>query len=356
MKTNLAPDSLSSAKADVSATKMYQETAEIPERIGQQLRNAARLERIAQKLKRISPKFIVTCARGSSDHAATYAKYLFETRMGLACCSFAPSVASVYAAKTHLQGAAFIAISQSGRSPDILSACEAAKAGGAHVLAVVNDEASPLAGLADDVLPINVGAEVSVPATKSCIGTMSAIYHLCAEWRGDSRAREAFARLPSTLAEAWSQDWSHACAPMRGARQAVVLSRGIGLSSAQEAALKLKETSTIHAEGFSAAEVRHGPLSMIDEGFPVIAISTFDAAQQSIDMVSADLLECGANVLVAGDAVKDAICLPVPRAACTDLQPLIFLQAFYKFANTLALERGLDPDRPRNLSKVTRTL
>ncbi len=102
MKTNLAPDSLSSAKADVSATKMYQETAEIPERIGQQLRNAARLERIAQKLKRISPKFIVTCARGSSDHAATYAKYLFETRMGLACCSFAPSVASVYAAKTHL--------------------------------------------------------------------------------------------------------------------------------------------------------------------------------------------------------------------------------------------------------------
>ncbi len=357
MNTSLASNSLASKSIGASVTKMYQESAEIPERIGQQQeRNATCLARITERLKRISPKLIVTCARGSSDHVATYAKYLFETRMGLPCCSFAPSVASVYAAKPHLQGAAFIAISQSGRSPDILRACEAAKAGGAYLLAIVNDDASPLAGLADDVLPINVGPEVSVPATKSCIGAMSAIHHLCAEWRADAGAQEALARLPSTLAEAWSRDWSHACSPMRQARQAVILSRGIGLASAQEAALKLKETSSIHAEGFSAAEVRHGPLSMIDEGFPVVVISTFDASQQSIDQVSKALLECGASLLLAGVAMKDAICLPMPRSTCTDLQPLVFLQAFYKFANALALERGLDPDRPRNLSKVTRTL
>ncbi len=355
METNALE--LDALAMNVSATQMYQEADEIPQRIGQQhSRNAALVARIVAHLKGISPNFIVTCARGSSDHAATYAKYLFETRMGLACCSFAPSVASVYAAQTHLQGAVCIAISQSGRSPDILSACEAAKAGGAYLLAIVNDEASPLASLADDVLPISVGAEISVPATKSCIGAMSALYHLCAKWCGHNNACDALAHLPETLAEAWLQDWSHAFALMREARQALVLGRGIGLAGAQEAALKLKETCTIQAEGFSAAEVRHGPLSMIDKGFPVLAIASFDASQRSIDSVSKELLECGARVFVAGEPVEGTICLPTPRAGQADLQPLVFLQSFYKFANALSLYRGLDPDRPRNLSKVTKTL
>ena len=345
-------------------TRMFQETSEIAGNISrQQTHNAALVERIAAKLQRIAPKFILTCARGSSDHAATYAKYLFETRIGLAVCSFAPSVSSLYAAQTDLKQAVFIAISQSGSSPDLLSASRAAKAGGAFVLAVVNDEASPLAQLADDVLPIGAGPERSVAATKSCIGAMFALYHLCAAWRslgggGDagSKMRDALAMLPETLAEAWALDWPQAFAPLCEARQALVLGRGIGLAGAQEAALKLKETCMIHAEGFSAAEVRHGPMAIVGEGFPVIAIASFDASQPSIDSVSREFLDCGAEVLVAGEPVRGALCLPVPRAPEPNLQPLVFLQAFYKFANALSLRRGLDPDQPGNLSKVTRTV
>ena len=143
---------------------------------------------------------------------------------------------------------------------------------------------------------------------------------------------------------------------MRGARQAFVLSRGIGLAGAQEAALKLKETCMIHAEGISAAEVRHGPMTIVDEGFPVIAIATFDASQESMDSISREFLGCGACVLVAGEPLEGALCLPTPRAPDSNLQPLVFLQAFYKFANVLSFERGLDPDNPRNLSKVTKTV
>ncbi len=342
-------------------TRMFEETGEIAGVVGrQQLRNAAAVERIAGKLRTIAPKFLLTCARGSSDHAATYAKYLFETRMGLTVSSYAPSVASLYGTRTDLWGAAFIAISQSGRSPDLLSAARAAQAGGAYVAAVVNDEDSPLAQLADDVLPIGAGPELSVAATKTCVGAMFALYHLCAEWRGGDDMRAALAALPKTLAEAWSLDWSDALAPLRDARQALVLSRGIGLAGAQEAALKLKETCMIQAEGFSAAEVRHGPMSIVEEGFPVIAVATFDASQESIDGVARDFLQRGARVLVAGECVdgagSGAMCLPVPRAPDPNLQPLVFLQTFYKFANALSLRRGLDPDQPKNLAKVTKTV
>ena len=336
---------------------MYQEAREIPQKISRQrTRNAELITQLARTLKSIAPKFVVTCARGSSDHVATYAKYLFEIRMGLAVCSYAPSVASLYAARTDMREAVFIAISQSGRSPDLLCAAEAAKSSGAYLLAIVNDEASPLANLADDVLPIGAGAELSVAATKSCIGAMSALYHLCAVWRGEDGMLKSLATLPQTLARAWSLDWMHALEPMRGARQALILSRGIGLAGAQEAALKLKETCLIQAEGFSAAEVRHGPMTIIDEAFPVVAIATFDASQASIDSVSQEILACGARVLIAGEPVDGALSLPMPRAPDSYLQPLVFLQAFYKLANALSFDRGLDPDRPRNLNKVTKTV
>lgn len=338
-------------------TRMYREAGEIPEIIGrQQARNAVLVGQIAGKLDRMAPRFIVTCARGSSDHAATYAKYLFETRMGLAVCSFAPSVASLYAARTDMRESVFLAISQSGRSPDLLSASRAAKAGGAYVVAVVNDEASPLANLANTVLPIGAGPELSVAATKSCIGAMAALYHLCALWLGEDGMLDALATLPGTLSQAWSLDWAQSCAPLHGARQALILSRGIGLAGAQEAALKLKETCKIQAEGFSAAEVRHGPMAIVGDGFPVIAIATFDATQRSVDSVSRKLLGCGARVLVAGEPVDGAVCLPTPQAPDSNLQPLVFLQAFYKLANALSFHRGLDPDRPQYLSKVTKTV
>ena len=340
-----------------SKTKMFQEAGEISTGVQrQQTCNSALTRRIAAKLKSSAPKFIVTCARGSSDHAATYAKYLFETRIGLAVCSFAPSVASLYAAETDMREAVFIAISQSGRSPDLLSAARAADKSGALVVALVNDERSPLAGVAEHVLPLGMGPEFSVAATKSCIGAMSALYHLCAEWRGDNGMRDALAALPETLAEAWGMDWSQAVPPLREASQALILSRGVGLAGALEAALKLKETCMIQAEGISAAEVRHGPMTIVGEGFPVLAVATFDASQPSIDGIARDFLDCGARVMVAGEPLEGAMRLPTPRAPNANLQPLVFLQAFYKFANALSHDRGLDPDRPKNLRKVTETV
>ena len=330
------------------------EIAAVTER--QRLNNASLVSAIADRLRKLAPRFIVTCARGSSDHGATYAKYLFETRLGLAVASFAPSVASLYRARVDLRDAVFIAISQSGSSPDLLSATRAAGRNGACTLAVVNDEGSPLAGLADHVLPIGAGAEHSVAATKSCLGAISALYQLCAQWCGEESMHQALARLPATLAEAWSMDWSAGVAHLRDIRQALILSRGIGLAGAQEAALKLKETCMIQAEAISAAEVRHGPMTIVDQQFAVLAIATLDASQASIRSIAQDLLHAGGRVLMAGENLPGALCLPTPRAADPQLQPLVFLQAFYRFANGLSLARGLDPDRPRNLHKITKTV
>ena len=343
------------------STLMLREAAETPDKVAAQQRdNRAAAARIAATLRARAPKFIATCARGSSDHAATYAKYLAEIRLGLATCSFAPSVASVYGASVSLKDALFLCISQSGRSPDLLQAADTARRQGAYVVAVVNDEDSPLAAIAEDVLPIGAGPEKSVAATKSCIGAMAAIFDLYAQWSESAAMASALDALPASLAEAFECDWSHALPAMEHTRQALIISRGIGLAAAQEAALKLKETCRIQAEPFSAAEVRHGPMAIVDEGFPIIAASTFDAAQDSIDDVSRHFAERGAKMFMAGSPVgapvEKTASLPAPRASLTDLQPLIFLMAFYRFANDLALLRNLDPDKPDHLQKVTETV
>lgn len=343
------------------STLMIHEASETPEKVSAQRRdNRDAAARIAARLRARAPAFIATCARGSSDHAAAYAKYLAEIRLGLAVCSFAPSVASVYGARVSLKDVLFLCISQSGRSPDLLQAAEMARRQGAYVVAIVNDESSPLAALAEDVLPIGAGPEKSVAATKSCIGAMAAIFDLYAQWSESAAMASALDGLPALLSEAFECDWSHALPAMAHTRQALMISRGIGLAAAQEAALKLKETCRIQAEPFSAAEVRHGPMAIVDKGFPVIAASTFDAAQDSIDAVSRHFAERGAKVFMAGSPagapVDGTARLPAPRAPHPDLQPLVFLMAFYRFANDLALLRNLDPDKPDHLQKVTETV
>ena len=346
------------------STLMYREAGEAPEKIAAQRAGNRRLAAtIAARLNALRPRVVMTCARGSSGHAAAYARCLVEIRLGALTSSFAPSVASVYGARVAMEDALFLCISQSGRSPDLLQAAMLARREGAYVVAVVNDETSPLADLAEDVLPIGAGAEKSVAATKSCLGAMSAVYDLCAAWSGDAAMASALDALPETLSRAFDCDWSAAALAMASARQALMISRGIGLAAAQEAALKLKETSKIQAEAFSAAEVRHGPMAIVDEGFPVFAAGAHDDAQQSIDDVAALFAARGARVFMAGApgngkgaAAHGAIPLPTPRAGASDLQPLVFLMAFYRFANELALLRNLDPDNPDHLQKVTQTL
>lgn len=334
---------------------MFREAAEAPSIVRAQLgRNAEAMRALGRELRSLAPRAVVTCARGSSDHAATYAKYLFETRLGILTASAAPSVASVYGARQDLRDCAFVAISQSGRSPDILETTRSAQAAGAFVIALVNDEASPLAALATRVIPLSAGREESVAATKTYLASLAALLHFAAEWSEDPGLVDAAAAAPDALAHAWELDWSAALPLLAQAANLYVIARGVGLGIAQEAALKCKETCALHAEAFSAAEVKHGPQALLGRDFPALLFGQDDEARASIEELSLELSARGVPVAVAGARAAGAVELPaVPTHPA--LAPIALAQSFYRFANALALARGRDPDNPPHLRKVTET-
>ena len=335
---------------------MFEEAAEAAAVVEQQLRENARdVDRLARDLKSRRRAIILTLARGSSDHAATYARYLIETRLGILTASAAPSVSSLYEARLDLRDAVVIAISQSGKSPDLLASLEAARESGAYVIAMVNAEDSPLAGLADFTIPLRAGSEVSVAATKSFIASLAAVAQLVASWCGDRNFHAALASLPAQLHAAWRLDWSGALARLRHAQNLYVLGRGPGLGIAGEAALKFKETCGIHAEAFSTAELRHGPLAIVGAGFPVLVFAQDDASHAGILELVADLHEHRADLLTVGVRGGGGTRLPVVHADPA-IQPLLQIQSFYRMANALSVARGFDPDRPQHLSKITETL
>jgi len=335
-------------------TKMFHEAAEAADAVARQEAQEQILKRIGAALRHHSPRVVITCARGSSDHAATFAKYAIETRIGVPVASAAPSVASVYASRLKAEGALCIAISQSGRSPDLLATVSSLKAAGAWVLALVNEAESPLAELADEVFDLAAGPERSVAATKSFIASLAAIARLVAEWSDDNALRHQLQELPALLAQAWDLDWSPLAHELAKATDLYVLGRGVGFAIAQEAALKLKETSQLHAEPFSTAELRHGPMALVRSGFPALLFSQSDETERSVQETARTLLERGARVFLAGAEVAGATVLPAIR--CTPLlEPILQIQSFYRAAEQLALARGLDPDRPPHLAKVTET-
>jgi glucosamine--fructose-6-phosphate aminotransferase (isomerizing) len=334
---------------------MYQEAAEAPDRVENQLqRNAATLAALADRLRAEPPAAMVTIGRGSSDHAATYARYLVETRLGILASSLSPSIFSVFKAPLSLRGMLCLVISQSGRSPDLLAAADAARDSGAIVVALVNDPDSPLAEIASIVLPQGAGPEKSAAATKSFITSLSAIAQLVAFWSGDAAMQAALPQLPSALAEAWEQDWSPAQDQLHTADDLYTVGRGLHLAIAQEAAHKLKETCMIHAEAFSSAEVLHGPNELAGEGFPVLLFRSEDAGDASVQEAARRLAAQGASVMMASGGDPGA--LPVPRAPHPALAPILQIQAFYRMANALACERGYNPDQPRHVQKVTHTI
>jgi glucosamine--fructose-6-phosphate aminotransferase (isomerizing) len=337
------------------ATRLYREAAQAPQAVRAQLaRNAQVVTRLGARLREVKPRAVVTSARGSSDHAATYAKYLVETRAGVLTASAAPSVASVYGAQPDLRDCLYIAVSQSGRSPDLLAGAQRAREAGAIVVALVNDEASPLAQLADWCVPLCAGAEESVAATKSYIASLAAIAHVVAAWVEDAPLLEALAAAPAALERAWALDWGRGVERLSKRTNLFVIARGVGLAVAQEAALKCKETCGLHAESFSSAEVRHGPQALLRPEFPALVFAQDDETREGIEALARDLVERGVEVIAAGLDVPGAIALPVV-AAHPAVQPMLVVQTFYKLANALALARGLDPDRPPHLQKVTRT-
>lgn len=339
---------------------MARETAESGDAVARLVDRSGDAIRAAGKLLRdLDPRLIAICARGSSNHAAAFFKYATETQLGLPVVAIGPSIASVYRTPLRLEGAAMLVISQSGRSPDLLAMAKAAQQGGAKVIAVVNDAGSPAAEMADLTIALEAGPERSVAATKSCIASMAAGLAVLADWSRDRALGEAVAELPDALRTAALADWSEMVTPFVAARSALTIGRGVGYPIAMEAALKLKETACLHAEPYSAAEVLHGPIQIVHEGFPVLLFRQRDAAGDSLDHCAAQLAAAGARVFVAGagdSGAKDFTHLPVTASTHPATELLSAMVSCYAAVDAIARARGFDPDTPPLLKKVTETL
>ena len=314
------------------------------------------LSALARRLIRQRPRVIVTCARGSSAHAAAFGKHLFERHLGVPVAAAALNIASVYHRSLDLRDQMLLVISQSGRSDDLIETSAMARAAGAITVAIVNDLTSPLAQTAEIVLPLAAGPELSVAATKSFVASLAALLQLVATWTGDAAMAAACARLPNRLAEASELDWSQAIEPLARATSMVAIGRGPTLAIAREAALKLKETCDLHAEAFSAAEFRHGPIALVSSTYPILALAPTDESAVGLAKLAADLRRKGAHVLVtAPGSAQRGRRLPVLDSDHPDADAICLIQSFYAFLVRLAAHRGTDVDRPRHLQKVTRT-
>jgi glutamine---fructose-6-phosphate transaminase (isomerizing) len=345
---------------------MYREAAAASDAVRAQLQqDASAIAAIGAQIRRLAPRTVITCARGSSDHAATYAKYLIETRAGVLTASAAPSVSSMYGVAQDLRGCLFIALSQSGRSPDLLSTVAAAKKAGATILALCNSPDAPLVAAADLVIELRAGIETSVAATKSYLATLAALIRMVAAWTQDAALESAVATLPTLMDRSFALDWSAALPTLESASHLYVVGRGLGLGAAQETALKCKETCGLHAEAFSSAELRHGPYTLLGSGFPALLFAQQDATQAGVEALAVELARRGVPVLMAGaldvgpalDGVRGAGAIVLPTIPATaEIAPVLLVQSAYRLIATLAIRRGFDPDHPAHLRKVTETV
>jgi glucosamine--fructose-6-phosphate aminotransferase (isomerizing) len=297
----------------------------------------------------------LTIARGSSDHACAYAAYLIMARLGRVVASLPMSLVTLNKSPLITKGTLAISISQSGQSPDVVEPLRYFRDGGATTIALVNDIDSPLAHAAEWALPLRAGKEQSVAATKSFITSLVAGARLVAHWQDDAELKDGLQALPDALRIAAATDWSPAIDVLAPARNIMVVGRGISFPVALEASLKFKETSALQAEAFSGAEIKHGPMALIEEGYPLVIFATRGPTQASLVQLATEMRGRGARVLLAAPADVAERDLTLPVAATPDLDPIVAIQAFYVMAAQLSAARGMDPDAPRHLSKVTKT-
>jgi glutamine---fructose-6-phosphate transaminase (isomerizing) len=330
---------------------MRSEALEAPEAVARFLEhNATALKDLGRKLQALNPPVVITSARGSSDHAANYLKYLTEIALGVPCASVGASVASVYGATLKIPNGLAITISQSGKSPDIVTLQAAAKLSGALTLALVNDADSPAGQNADICMPLCAGPEKSVAATKSFIVSLVAAASIVAAWKDDDALRYAIQRLPEQLQRACAIEWPGFVTQAVEAESLYVLGRGPSFPMAQETALKLKETCAVHAEAYSVAEVMHGPLELVEAAFPLLVFGQADAALAGTQAAVAKLRALGAHVCFAGGE------LPVVETTHPLLSPITMIQTAYLAIERVAQQRGRNPDKPRHLKKITETV
>jgi glutamine---fructose-6-phosphate transaminase (isomerizing) len=335
---------------------MDDELRESPDTLRRQaLTLAAPVSDLGALLRRTPVQVVVTCGRGSSAHAATFAKYLVERHLGIPVSTAAPSIVTLYGQRLQLRGQLFLGVSQSGQSDDIVECALMAKTAGALTVALVNDTQSPLARACEFVLPVSAGREISVAATKTFIGTLGALLRFVASWAQDVALARALTELPDRLAAAQEVDWSPARRVFAHSESLVTIGRGPTLAIAREAALKLKEVCNLHAEAFSGAEFLHGPVSLVSASYPILLFMPTDEAAPGLQLLATNLRLKGAAVLTAehGEANGNRLAALSPSHADTDAVCLI--QSFYALLFRLAKERGFDAERPRHVQKVTRT-
>ena len=314
-----------------------------------------RYAELGRKLRSTRFDAALTIARGSSDHAANYCAYMIMARMGQVVASLPMSLITLNKAPIETRNTLAISISQSGQSPDVVEPICYFRGGEATTVALVNDITSPLAQAAEWAMPLHAGQEQSVAATKSFICSLVAGARLVAHWENNPELLDGLAALPDALRAATQVDWSPALEVLAPARNIMVVGRGISFPIALEAALKFKETSALQAEAFSGAEIKHGPMALIEEGYPLLIFATRGPTQASVLQLAAEMRTRGARVILAAPSDVAERDLTLPVAATPDLDPIVAVQAFYIMAAHLSKARGMDPDRPRHLSKVTKT-
>lgn len=336
-------------------SNMLEEARQASDVVAAQLADQSAVEVLVGHLLATPPQVALTVARGSSDHAASYFASLTMSRLGVPVASLPMSVATLQQAPLRVRDQLAIAFSQSGKSPDLVNTMTALRDAGARTVAAVNVLPSPLADACEHALPVAAGPELSVAATKSYIAMLSLSAQIVALWQRDAALMTGLRALPDTLAKAGALDWSAAVDELRDAERMIVIGRGLGLAIAQEAALKLKETSGIQAEAFSSAEVRHGPMELIDRDYPLLVFAPPGPEQAGLLTLAADMRARGARVLLAAPHGTPDATLPLERAAHVALDPVAAILSFYVMAAQLAVARGRDPDAPRHLNKVTET-
>lgn len=310
---------------------------------------------VAKRVAERGPRFVLLAARGTSDHAALYAKYLVEVRMGLPAGLVSLSTLTLYGARPDLRDVLFVAISQSGASPDLVDSTALARRGGALTVAVTNEPESRLAAVAELTVDLMAGPERAVAATKTYTAELLASYLLVESVLG--RPTTEAARLPELAERTLGIDVDAVASRYRFADRLVTTARGYCYPTAREAALKLMETCYISAQAFSGADLLHGPLAMIDQVVPVIAVVPDGPGGRAMAPVVDRLRERSSDPLVVGAdaaAVPGGAVLAVPEVA-EELSPLLTVLPLQRLAWRVALDRGSDPDRPRAITKVTET-
>ncbi|GAA2239842.1 SIS domain-containing protein [Streptomyces amakusaensis] len=339
---------------------MSGEMAEQPEVLRRILdRGAPQIHETAALIAARRPRFVLLTARGTSDNAALYAKYLLEIRLGLPCGLTSMSTTTAYGARPDLRDVLVITVSQSGGSPDLVDSTRAARAAGAITLAVTNNPDSPLAAVSEFHIDILAGPEKALPATKTYTASLLALYLFTEGLRGaDGSAARALPELAERILDR-QDEVRRLASRYRFAERMVITSRGYGYPTAKEAALKLMETSYIPALSYSGADLLHGPLAMVDNISPVIAVVTDGKGGEALQPVLDRLRGRGADLVVIGpsrqvDAASAGFTLPT-QGVPEELQPVLEILPLQLLAYEVTIARGQDPDAPRALAKVTET-